>query len=100
MAIETIAGSIDDGLLFHYDVFADVLYLTVADAAGEESYGEKDERGTHVMCSLRDDRIVGLTLLSFWRLHGQGERASLTEVQFERIVRGAIREYQELLLAV
>lgn len=79
MAVDTIEGVLQDVLHYHYDVEADVLYLRLCAAVGQEVYGEEDEHGFHVMRLLTDDRAVGMTVVGFWRQFGD-QTQPLTQV--------------------
>jgi hypothetical protein len=90
MAIDTIEGIWQGRLSYHYDRFADVLYVAHVDDVAEEAYGEEDEQGFHVMRSLADNRLVGLTVLSFWRRYGRGEMAGLSAADLERTLESTV----------
>ena len=77
MDTEAIEGVWQVCLSYHYDGFADVLYVARSDALDEEAYGDESEPGCHVMRSLADNRLTGVALVGYWRRYGSG---SLTEL--------------------
>lgn len=69
---ETIEGLINGTVRFHYDVFADVLYLRLASHEQTETYADQTDTGDLLLRSQETDEPVGLTLLSYWKRFGQG----------------------------
>jgi hypothetical protein len=67
-SIEGQAGSV----WFHYDLAGDVLYLRRAAHRDAEAHGEETEDGFIVLRALDDDRIVGMTVVNWWKRFGQG----------------------------
>lgn len=85
MAIETVEGVWEDVLHYHYDVPRDVLYLRLNSRRDDAVYGEEDENGFHVLRSLRDDEVVGMTVVGFWRQFGQGAEL-LTQPDWQQVI--------------
>ena len=63
----------DAGVWFHYDVDDDVLYLRLVKERETPSLGEETEDGLTVLRAEEDDRMVGLTVVNWWRRFGTGE---------------------------
>lgn len=69
---DTVEGTINGTVSFHYDVFADVLYLRLADEIKTPALGDENDTGD---VELRDEatgRQIGLTIISWWKRFGQG----------------------------
>jgi hypothetical protein len=99
MAIDTIEGVWQDSLSYHYDRFADVLYVERVDAADEEAYGQEEEPGCHMMRSLADDRLVGLTVVGYWRRYGGVSLTDLRAADLERKLEAYVGELAPRLAA-
>lgn len=69
---DTLEGTIDDTLWFHYDVLDDVLYLRKATERETPTVAEEDERGLIILRRESDDRVVGLTVVNWWKRFGEG----------------------------
>ena len=79
---DTLEGIIDDSLHFHYDMFADVLYLRLLSAEGAVTYGDINDDGDIVLRDESTDRAVGLTIVSWWKRFGKGSLPdSIAEIQ-------------------
>jgi uncharacterized protein YuzE len=79
---DTLEGIIDDSLHFHYDMFADVLYLRLLSAQGITTYGDINDDGDIVLRDETTDRAVGLTIVSWWKRFGHGALPdSIAEIQ-------------------
>lgn len=80
---DTIEGTVDDVLRFHYDIFADVLYLRLLSAEGRETYGEITDGGDMLLREEDSDKAVGLTVISWWKRYGLGMSLpdSISEIQ-------------------
>jgi hypothetical protein len=80
--IDTIEGTVGDVISFHYDVFADVLYLRLLSDMETPSLGEENDDG---FIELRDERtsnLIGLTIVSWWKRFGHGSLPdSISEIQ-------------------
>jgi hypothetical protein len=79
---DTLEGIVDDTLRFHYDVFADVLYLRLLDAEEISTYGDITDDGDILLRDETTNRPVGLTVVSWWKRFGQGSLPdSIAEIQ-------------------
>lgn len=73
---------------YHMDLDNDVLYLRLQSAADAETYGEDTDGSLIVLRTMSDDRFVGLTVVSFWKLHGEGPLRAVSPRRLEeRILR-------------
>lgn len=68
---ETIEGSAGP-VWFHYDLKGDVLYLRLLTARETPAYGEEDDQGFIVLRDQTSDRIVGMTIVNWWKRFGPG----------------------------
>lgn len=68
----TIEGTIDSTLWFHYDLTADVLYLRKTDSRGVATYADEQPDGTLLLRRQDNDAVAGLTVLDWWNTHGSG----------------------------
>jgi len=79
---DAIEGIVDDALRFHYDIFADVLYLRLLTDENRASYGDMTDEGDILLRDEKTDKAVGLTVVSWWKRFGQGSFPdSLSEIQ-------------------
>ena len=79
---DTLEGVIDESLHFHYDMFADVLYLRLLSAQGSSTYGDLNDDGDILLRDQATDRPVGLTIISWWKRFGLGPLPdSIAEIQ-------------------
>lgn len=67
-AIEGIAGKV----WFHYDLTGDVLYLRLLSERETPACGEEDESGLVVLRAQDSDRVVGMTIVNWWKRFGPG----------------------------
>lgn len=95
MAVEIVEGVHGGVLYYHYDVPGDVLYLRLAARRDDEVYGEEDEQGFHVLRSLVDDKVVGLTVIGFWREFGQGQ--PLAQADWQQTMEARVADLGERL---
>jgi hypothetical protein len=70
---DTLEGIVNDTFRFHYDLFADVLYLKLLSAEETETYADLTDDGDLLLRDQGTDRAVGLTVISWWKRFGQGE---------------------------
>jgi hypothetical protein len=70
--VDTIEGTIDDVLCYHYDVGRDVLYLRLAAERETPTYAEETDDGCLLFRRESDDRAVGVTVVSWWKRFGSG----------------------------
>lgn len=98
MAVETVEGVWNDLLHYHYDVLGDVLYLRLITRRTDEVYGVEDDDGQHILRSLKDDTVVGMTIVGYWRQFGTDDAPLATsdwQQAIERHVR-AVGEHLQL----
>lgn len=70
---ETVEGTIDQALWFHYDVVNDVLYLRLASARDAPTVAEETDDGLLLLRHEQTDEPVGLTVVNWWKRFGQGD---------------------------
>ncbi len=70
--VDAIEGTADDVLWYHYDLSSDVLYLRLADQRESPTYAEESPDGLLVLHREDDDRVVGLTVVNWWKRFGRG----------------------------
>ncbi len=69
---DTIEGIVDGTLRFHLDLANDVLYLRLANRADEPTVAEETPDGALALRSQKDDALIGLTIVDFWKRSGNG----------------------------
>src|SRR5689334_13199594 len=74
VTVDTIEGTIDDRYDFHYDLFADVLYIRLLSAQDVETVGDLTDDGDILLRDEQTDAIVGVTVISWWKRCGRGTR--------------------------
>ncbi len=70
--VDTIEVTVDDNLWCHYDMLNDVLYLRLAAHREAATYAEESDEGFLSLRREDDDRVVGLTVVNWWKRFGQG----------------------------
>jgi len=70
---ETLEGTIDQSLWFHYDVANDVLYLRLASARDAPTVAEETDDGLLLLRHEQTDDPVGITVVDWWKRFGQGD---------------------------
>ncbi|MCL2648546.1 MAG: DUF2283 domain-containing protein [Phycisphaerales bacterium] len=70
--IEGIVGGVDQLFRFHYDLTSDVLYLRLLSDEGVATIGELTDEGDILLRQESTDRMVGMTIVSWWKRFGQG----------------------------
>lgn len=70
---DTIEGTIDEALWFHYDVTNDVLYLRLATARETPTVAEETDDGLLLLRDEQNDQPVGLTVVNWWERFGQDD---------------------------
>jgi hypothetical protein len=79
---DAIEGIVDSLFRFHYDIFADVLYIRLLSAEGTATYGDLTDGGDMLLRDETSDKPVGLTVISWWKRYGQGILPdSIAEIQ-------------------
>ncbi|MBI2302209.1 MAG: hypothetical protein HYU66_25180 [Armatimonadetes bacterium] len=66
----TLEGVHQNVLRYHYDLSGDVLYLRLLGTLDEEVHGEEDDNGFHILRSYDTERVVGVTIVGYWRRFG------------------------------
>jgi hypothetical protein len=69
---DTLEGTINGVISYHYDVFTDVLYLRLLADMRTPSLGEENDDGIIELREESTDRLLGLTIVSWWKRFGQG----------------------------
>ena len=82
---DAIEGIVDNLFRFHYDIFADVLYIRLLSEEETPTIGDLTNDGDILLRDEKTDQPVGLTVVSWWKRFGQGALPdSISEIQ-ERI---------------
>jgi len=80
---DTLEGCVDQNIWFHYDLLDDVLYLRFVDHLDSPALGDETSDGLTLLRDEGTGRIVGLTVVSWWKRFGDnGTPGSLPD--FER----------------
>jgi hypothetical protein len=69
---DAIEGIVNAAYRFHYDIFADVLYIRLIDAEKTMTIGDLTDDGDILLRDEQTDRVVGVTVVSWWKHFGQG----------------------------
>ena len=69
---DAIEGVVDELFRFHYDLFADVLYIRLLSGEGRAAMGELTDDGDILLRDESTTRAVGLTVGSWWKRFGHG----------------------------
>jgi len=69
--MDTIEGTVNDLVWYHYDLGNDVLYLYLAARRDEEAFGEETPDG-FILLRAEDGAIIGMTVVNYWRRFGAG----------------------------
>ncbi len=78
---DTVEGIINGTISYHYDVFADVLYLRLLADMETPSLGEEADDGLIELREEATGRLIGITVVSWWKRFGHGAFPdSLTEI--------------------
>jgi hypothetical protein len=79
---ETLEGTINSALWYHYDAANDVLYLRVRSTRETPAVGEETDDGFILLRDEQTDQPVGLTIVNWWKRFGQGALPdSIAEIQ-------------------
>jgi len=82
VTIDTIEGVINGIVSYHYDVFADVLYLRLLTDMETASIGEENDDGNIELHDEKTGRLIGITVVSWWKRYGHGALPdSISEIQ-------------------
>lgn len=63
--IEQIEGVLNQRYWFHVDNENDVLYIRLNEERETVSYAEEDDSGVLILHAQQDDRVVGVTVMSW-----------------------------------
>ena len=69
--VDTIEGVVDEVLWCHYDLTDDVLYLRLIAGRHTATLAEETPDGL-VLERREDDKVVGITIVSWWKRFGSG----------------------------
>jgi len=69
---DTLEGTIDEVLWYHYDLANDVLYLRMADKRDIATCAEETSDGYLLLRSQDTNETVGLTVVNWWERFGEG----------------------------
>jgi len=69
---DTVEGVINGTVSYHYDVSADVLYLRLLSGMESPSIGEENDAGDIELHEETTGRLIGITVISWWKRFGQG----------------------------
>ena len=70
--VDTIEGTVDDVLWYHYDLAGDVLYLRLSAHRDAPTYAEESDDGFLLLRREDADDVVGITVVNWWKRFGQG----------------------------
>ena len=81
-SIDTLEGIINDTLSYHYDVGNDVLYLRLIADMETPTLGEENDEGFIELREETTSRLVGITVVNWWKRFGGGDLPdSIREIQ-------------------
>jgi hypothetical protein len=79
---DTLEGIINGTTSYHYDVFADVLYLRLLADMNTPSIGEENDEGLIELREEKTNRLIGVTIVSWWKRFGKGSLPdSISQIQ-------------------
>ncbi|MCH7702396.1 MAG: DUF2283 domain-containing protein [Planctomycetes bacterium] len=70
--VDTIEGTVDDVLWYHYDLAGDVLYLRLSAHRDAPTYAEESDDGFLLLRREDADDVVGITVVNWWKRFGKG----------------------------
>jgi uncharacterized protein YuzE len=70
--IDAIEGMVGDKFRFHYDIGNDVLYIRLLDSEKIFSIGDLTDDGDILLREETTDRVIGITVISWWKRYGHG----------------------------
>ena len=70
--VDTIEGTVDDVLWYHYDLASDVLYLRLTAHRDAPTYAEESDDGFLLLRREDADDVVGITVVNWWKRFGKG----------------------------
>jgi hypothetical protein len=79
---DLIGGLIDGVCSFHYDIGSDVLYFRLLSDMRTPAIGNETDDGMIELRQENTDRLIGLTVISWWKRFGTGPLPdSISEIQ-------------------
>ncbi len=79
---DTLEGTINRTLWYHYALGEDVLYLRLLDQRSAETVGEETSEGLLLLRRVDNDEPVGLTIVHCWKRFGSSaEPDSIRELE-------------------
>jgi hypothetical protein len=87
---DTLEGTVNQTLWYHYDVPNDVLYLRFQSEREAETVSEETPSGILLVRRLDTDAVVGWTVVNWWPRFGKGKRDSIRDL--ERSIESTIQE--------
>lgn len=72
VTLDTLEGTVNGVLWYHYDVGNDVLYLRLASRRNSEALGDETDDGLILLRDAKTDEPVGLTVVNWWKRFGEG----------------------------
>ena len=70
---DTLEGTVDQNLWYHYDITNDVLYLRLAKHRQTETISEETDGGLLLLRRADTNEPVGLTVVNWWKRFGTGD---------------------------
>ncbi|MFH1417157.1 MAG: DUF2283 domain-containing protein [Planctomycetota bacterium] len=70
---DTLEGTADAALWYHYDIANDVLYLRLSNERQTATLSEETHDGFLLLRRESDGQPVGLTVVNWWKRFGQGD---------------------------
>jgi len=95
---ETLKGTVQGDLTFHFDVSHDVLYLRLASMQGQEVFGEETSDG-FLLFRNDTDEVAGLTVLDYWKRFGAGRIEEMTLRGLQSSLETRTADWQQKLAA-
>ena len=69
---DTLEGTVNTALWYHYDITNDVLYLRLTSERQTPTLSEETSDGLLLLRRESDGHPVGLTVVNWWKRFGQG----------------------------
>ncbi len=69
---DTLEGTVDGVLWYHYGLANDVLYVRLGEQRDAETYAEETDDGFLLLRREDTDEAVGLTVVNWWQRFGTG----------------------------
>jgi len=79
---ETVEGTIHSTVSYHYDIAKDVLYVRLVSDRLTPALGEENENGLLEFRAEGSGRLIGITVVSWWKRFGDGSLPdSINEIE-------------------